>query len=173
MTTLQKWAGVLALVAIVIAIGGYFYPQIKIGIGAIADTTNFSKVEASSLAVGATGCDDQYATCIGTPISNVLTGTCNLTSNAAVTASFAATTTGQFYCAISNVAASDNVFVTLPAGAGTNLGGASSLAGGFNLVSAYATTTGILGVTLLNVTGAATSSFTQATTGITYFIIRD
>lgn len=100
-------------------------------------------------------------------LSEVLKGTCNITGP-----TLAATSTAQYFCTVTGVKAGDNVFADLPVGAGANNAGAGSLSGGFNIVAAYATTTNRIGITISNLTGAATSSFAQATTSVEYFVIR-
>lgn len=96
-------------------------------------------------------------------------GTCNLTQS--IAGSFAATTTQQFYCSVTGVSAGDLVIADLPVGAGVNSSGAGSLSGGFGVTAAYATTSNFIGVTLANFTGAATSSFPQATTTVEYRVL--
>lgn len=86
--------------------------------------------------------------------------------------SFAASTTGVFACAAPGVNAGDSIVGDLPQGAGVNPSGAGSIGGGFVLVGAYSTTTGIVAFTIQNDTGAATSSFAQATTSFEYFTWR-
>lgn len=105
----------------------------------------------------------------GTTATQAQFGTCNLGNDGV---SFAATTTKQFYCTVTGVAASDLVLADLPVGAGANGSGAGSLWGGFLVVSAYATTSNQIGVTVLNMTGAATSSYPQATTTVEYRVLR-
>jgi hypothetical protein len=73
---------------------------------------------------------------------------------------------------VTGVNAGDNIVADLPIGAGFNPNGAGSLSTGFVLVSAYATTTGVIGFTIDNFTGAATSSFAQATTTVEYRDLR-
>lgn len=48
MNFLNRNAGAVALIAVVIAIGGYFYPQIGQGFGAILDTSYFDYFQAST-----------------------------------------------------------------------------------------------------------------------------
>lgn len=104
-----------------------------------------------------------------TTLQNIQMTTCNPTFSGQ---SLLASTTGQFFCAVSGVSAGDKVFVMLPAGAGANLQGSASTYGGFVAGSGYATTTGVVGFNITNLTGAATSSFAQATTGVQVLVIR-
>lgn len=98
----------------------------------------------------------------GNQVSKLLVGTCNPAFNGT---SLAATSTGQFLCRNANVRAGDRVFVSLPIGSRGGLQGGFVAAG-----NGYATTTGWFGFEILNMTGAATTSFAQATTGIQYMI---
>jgi hypothetical protein len=105
----------------------------------------------------------------GTILTDVVSGTCNATFSGT---SLAASSTGQFLCAVTGAVSGDKVFIELPAGAGANAQGAASLYGGFTVAGAYATTTDVIGFNILNNTGAATTSFRQATTSVQYWIIR-
>lgn len=104
----------------------------------------------------------------GTPTTVALWGTCNLSTSVG---SFTASTTAQFQCSVPGVLAGDMVMADLPVGAGTNSNGAGSPFGGFTIVGAYATTSNAIGVTIANFTGAATSSFAQATTSVEYRVL--
>lgn len=102
-------------------------------------------------------------------LNAIYKGTCNARTSSV---SFAASTTQQFICPAVGVRSGDKVFATLPIGAGANSRGAGSTFGGFGLVSAYATTTDVVGFTIANNTGAATSSYPQATSSINFLVIR-
>lgn len=91
-------------------------------------------------------------------IANLYKGKCNPTFYGT---SFAASSTGTFACAVTGVQAGDLIFGDLP-----NTEGGTFL--GFDISATYATTTGVVGFTYQNFTGAATSSFAQATTGVEY-----
>lgn len=169
MTTSTKF--IIAITLVVIVGGGVFWlvgNQSEDGSFNLGGVTNYDAVETAVLAVGS-GCDNEGSTCVGTTHTKFLSGTCNASQK--VAGSHAATTSMQFYCAVSNVTSGDKVFVTLPVGAGLNNDGAGSLAGGFELASAYATSTGFIGFTVLNMTGAATSSYPQATTSVAYWVV--
>lgn len=99
----------------------------------------------------------------GTSIAQSIDTTCNL---AFPSVSFTASTTAQFICPVTGILAGDRIQAELPIGAGANAIGAGSTFGGFSVTAAYATTTGIVGITLANNTGASTSTFPQATTSI-------
>jgi hypothetical protein len=95
-------------------------------------------------------------------------GTCNLSQS--TPGSHAATSSMEYFCAVTGVEASDTVVVMLPPGAGAYTSGAQSLYGGFAVNSAYATTSNRIGVLVVNLTGGATSSAAQATTSAHYLI---
>ncbi len=105
----------------------------------------------------------------GTAITQVISSTCNATS--AARATVAATTSAAFFCAVTGAASGDRVFVSLPAGAGINPSGSGTPWGGFVIGSGYASTSDYIGFNIMNLTGVATSSFTQATTSIQYLVI--
>lgn len=95
-----------------------------------------------------------------TTITKILAGTCNLSTSQGA---LEATSTDDFYCAAPGVNPGDVIFVQLPrAGATTG--------GGFVTEYAVATATDMIGVGIFNATGAATSSFAQATTSVNYFV---
>lgn len=93
-------------------------------------------------------------------------GTCNLSQSAA--GSHAATTSKELFCAVTGVQANDTVIVDLPRTAGF----AGGLPAGFVVNTAYATTTDVIAVSVVNLTGAASSSYAQATTSASYLIFR-
>lgn len=119
-------------------------------------------VKAVSLKVGADN--------IATKLNLIKQGTCNLSQSSA--GSHAASSSKEYFCAVSGVVSGDKVKVDLAAGAGAYSSGAQSLFGGFVVNSAYATTSNVIGVSIANLTGAATSSAAQATTSAEYFIYR-
>ena len=99
----------------------------------------------------------------GTEQDALIAGTCNLVQSFGA---FAATTTKEHYCAVTGVSAGDKIFVSMPKAAGVASGAA-----GFIPVAAYATATNMIGVALYNATGAATSTYPQASTSIPYWIV--
>lgn len=104
-------------------------------------------------------------------VAELIKGTCNAV--AAGTSTIAATSTAQFYCAVTGARSGDVVMADMPIGAGTNSSsGGSSVGAGFLMVSSYATTSDVIGFTIANLTGTATTSYPQATTSIEYTIIR-
>jgi hypothetical protein len=167
---MNKTTGYIALILSIIAcvailLGGFSHKTASVG-----GTTNYDTIGATGLQIGV-GCNNSLGTCQGTTLSQVISGTCNPTFYGT---SLAATSTGVFACASTNVLAGDKVFVMLPSGAGaaTAAGAAASPYGGFNANAGFATTTGIFAFNIQNLTGAATTSFTQATTAVQYVIIR-
>ena len=138
-------------------VGGNHQPQ---SLGGITTGTNFTH----GISVGNT----VSLGTVPTNISKILVGTCTGVIDGTT---FAASSTAQFVCPVTGVASGDSVSVELPVGAGTNARGAGSLSMGFSVVAAYATSSNQIGFTLANFTGAATSSFAQATTGIAYTVI--
>ena len=175
MNNKNLWVGLL--VVLVIAIGGYLYPQVK-GVFGVAGETNYNTTGVTGLKVG-TSCGDSFSSTAANgcdTVTKFLVGTCNLTQS--VPGSFVASTTGQFMCAVTGVLSGDNVYVTMPQpyiSSGNpylTTVGAIGMGNGFIVSSAYASTTDVIGVDLTNYTGAATSSFRWATTGVQYLIVR-
>lgn len=191
----EKIIPVIAVVAFVIGIWGLFLPlmpdyvpapssvvdSVKQTFGAIGGMLaeqyipyvkyNGGYKTELSLSVGST-----------TPkeIINISGGKCNLTTGQSgltnSTEAFPATTTKMHFCAATGVRVGDQIWVTLPSGIE---GGASSSPltglksqGALIVAGATATTSDIIGVALTNLTGAATGSYTQATTGVQYLIFR-
>lgn len=169
----------VALVAVVIAIGGYFYPSASALFGSASPTGPFYYSQAGFNAGAAFGNRSQSyfdssgkltVGASGTATTQIISGTCNLAQ--ATPGSFAASTTAQFLCPVTGVASGDLVIADLPVGAGANLNGSGSTGLGFAVVSAYATSSNYIGITLANLTGASTSTFPQATTTVEYRVIR-
>jgi len=104
-------------------------------------------------------------------ISGMAEGTCNLSQSTA--GSHAATSSKEYFCAFTGARSGDTVIVGLPAGAGAYTSGAQSPLGGFiTNGNGYATTSNVIGVNIVNLTGTATSSFIQATTTVRILIVR-
>jgi hypothetical protein len=99
----------------------------------------------------------------GTLNANSQFGSCNPTYYG--TLPLAASSTGTFACTVSGIAAGDYLEGDLPA---TETGGTP----GFIITSTYATTSNIVAFTVYNISGSATSSFKQATTGVEYWSTR-
>lgn len=170
MNTLSKYSGVLAVVAVLIAIIAPQFDGNSFGnvTQSFWDTANGYRVDGTavidgdgSLIIGTNG----------TTVTDIITGTCNLSQNSA--GSHAATTSMEYYCAVTGVTSGDQVFVSLPQGAGAYAAGGSSPFGGFTVNTAFATTSNVIGVSVYNGTGAATTSAAQATTSVQYLILGD
>lgn len=153
------------LVAIVIAIGAIVYIQHtpnKLG-----GVSNVDTLSATGLQVG-TNCNSSGSTCGGTTISQLLSGTCNAISYSSLSAS----STLRVDCAVTGVVSGDKVFVSLPVSnkAGALNVGANGivLAGG----AAASSTSGYISFDLFNASGAATSSYPQASTSVQYWVVR-
>lgn len=134
------WGGIL--IAIVIAIGGYFHPQIE-------------------SIVGAAGTRFPHGITIGLPtsspsnISKIITSTCTA---ATTQLPLEASSTDDFTCTATGTVAGDNVSISLPANGDSTYGG---FVVGYAVASTDTVTFGIT-----NLTGAATSSFPLATTSV-------
>lgn len=158
----------MALIAVaIIAIVALFSPHastVQVA-GNIDGPTTYGKIGTEQLKIGS-GCASgfKYGNCTGTALNKLLQGTCNISQMAP--GSFAASTTAIFFCPVTGVAANDFGDVTLPSGAGTP----ATPGEGFHVVSVFATTSNILAITISNDSGAATSSFKQATSGVSYLI---
>lgn len=177
METLNRFSGVLAVVAVVIAITVPFFlggsntfgatgTRFPNGLSTDSTSPSAGQMRTTTLLTTSTATIGSS----GTALSQVLSGSCNLLQSQA--GSHAATTSKEYFCAVTGVTAGDTVIVSLPVGAGENLNGAGSIYGGFAVGSAYATSSNRIAVGLVNRTGAATSSFPQATTSAEYLIIR-
>jgi hypothetical protein len=150
----KQWVALVAVV--IIAIGGYFFPASSKLAGNVSPTdisaTNFTEVTASNgILIGSAG----------TGINQLLHGTCTAT----VYASLAATSSQLADCTVAGALPGDHVFVALPNSA--NAGENFAIAG-----SAASSTAGHIAFTIENLTGAATSSYAQATTGVEYLDLR-
>jgi len=131
MSQLNKWAGVLALVAIVIAIGGYAYPKIQENLGATGTrfpnglSTNSTspavgELQTTTLEVDSTSSFEGAVTVgtSGSGMARINTGFCNIHST---TNTIAATTTATVSCqagtntlsALTGVTAGDICFLSL------------------------------------------------------------
>lgn len=105
----------------------------------------------------------------GSVLQQAITGTCTPT---ATTTTVAATSTVQLMCSVTGVQSGDKVFIALPIGAGRNALGSGSGSLGFSVAGTYATTSDVIGFSIQNGTGAATSSYIQAITNIQYWVTR-
>ena len=171
MDKIHEWVNslLIAVVLVLVLVGGNqsdpnigatgtrFPNGLAVGSGASVDTTGAFSV----------GND-------GSQIAEIISGTCNLSGP---TAGLSASSTGIYQCAVTGASASDKVIVSLPGGANLGVAGKNDLAfstTGNNLLvagAAFASTSGAIGVEIHNF-GAATTSFKQATTSVTYWLFR-
>lgn len=88
---------------------------------------------------------------------------CNLKPS--LPGTIAASSTVQYYCAIAGVKTGDYVRVILPrpSDSGQNVYFTGGMGNGLQVVTAYATSTGFIGVDIANNTGAATTTTINAT----------
>lgn len=173
MNFLQKYGGVIALVAIVIAIGGYFFPQVQSAVyGTIGGPTNYYAVGATNLKIGSS-CDSEfkYATtgCLGSLVQRINEGTCYIQPYATTIAASSTAyvdcqataavgnTTGANDVALLGVTTGDHVVADLATST------ASTVFGGLDVTGVSASTTpGYIQLLLSNQTG---TTFTWPTTG--------
>lgn len=150
---------VVALVAVTAAVVGGNNQPVQ-NTGAVTPGTRFP----SGITVGNPANLGAYPT----NISKVIAGECNARL---VGTTFAATSSAMFLCDVTGVRAGDYVNVALPVGAGINPTGAGAISGGFIVGTSFATTSNVIGFSITNMTGAATTSFSQATTSVEYLIL--
>ena len=98
----------------------------------------------------------------GSELDTLLSGTCNLATREGA---LEATSTDESICAAPGVQAGDIIFGHFPNRSVTGLGG-------ILIEYAVATTADQFGVGLFNATGAATSSYAQATSSFQWFAVR-
>ena len=103
----------------------------------------------------------------GSQFSRILHGTCNLTINSGYLSTTNASNTMQATCAVTGVDSGDVVFVSMPR---ASLIGNQGVRVGFWAIATEATSTDLIGVTIFNGSGAATTSFPLATTSVQYLI---
>lgn len=127
---------------------------------ATTTASNGNIATAGSLTVGSTS----------QAVTQILNGTCNLSTTVARTA--LSTSSLPFQCAVANAVSGDRVFVSLQSDGGSQ----TSVVGLGGIVVNYAiastTATGFIQVGLSNWSGAATSSYTLATSSAQYWIVR-
>lgn len=154
---------IVAIISAVVSaamLGGYALVTSSHALGSQYDA--IFQVFTGGLAVGDPGSSQ---TPKATKVGFFKVGTCNPTFSGT---SLVATSSGLFFCTgLTGVKAGDNVQVTLPSGARSGATG-----GYFSVIDGYATTTDSIGFDLANMTGAATSSFKQATTSVQYRVWR-
>ena len=181
------------LIAVVIAIGGYFFPKNRTIIETIIETVGDAGETLGAIGTrfpsgisvgGGAPSPNVNAFIVGstTPAQTLAIGKgrCNLRtdSDGVITRTFAASTTKMHYCTALGVRPGDQVFVTLPSSS-TDASNASSsplsglaLNGSISVVGAVSTSSDLIGVLLYNSTGVASSSYPVATTSISYLFFR-
>lgn len=153
------WVGLIAVA--IIAIGGYFYPQIKGALGAITGETNYDTLGISGLKLGST-CNNSSGSSGCQKFTKFLSGTCNLTADTSITA----TTTGTATCATTGSVAGDQVFVEL-ATTTTKMAAQYMVVG--TVAGTDSTTVRLLNLTGVTAVPAATNGFGSTTP---YWIVR-
>lgn len=179
------------VVAIVIAIGGLFFPSqvqqtIQKGFGAVTGITNYDNLGILGLKLGTT-CNDgnAYSGCNGTAFTRMNGGQCYFTPSSAT---IAASTTVNIDCqatagiwsgavsALTGVASGDNVVVTLGTTTASGSTGTAKLGMGLALGGCIASSTsGFITCQLDNLTGGTFTWPTgnQAASGTaSYFVTK-
>lgn len=151
-----KWASAVIVAVVVAIFGGHSFGAIS------SPATNLDFLQLSQGLQLPAG-PSVSTTLWGSQIQGLFSGTCTATFSGT---SLAATSTGQFFCPVTGVLSGDKVHVTLGAGARSGAGA------WLTAVDGYATTTGFIGFDIANWTGAATTSFAQATTAVQYWVAR-
>lgn len=150
----------VAMVAVVIAIGGYLFPQVSAVLGG---TTNYDILSAASLQIGS-GCDNANGTCTGTRVSQLLKGSCALIGT---DASQTGTSTVAYDCAVTGVVAGDTVIAQLSTST------PFSTSRSWDIVAAKASSTsGFITVLLANNGQTAIPSVTGVGSSTNYMIMR-
>lgn len=157
------------VVAILIAIGGYLFPQIQQSLGG---TTNYDSLELSET-LTVTGATTLSASLkvgtSGTTMSQILSGTCTLGTlgPASIDASHAASTTKVYDCPVTGVVSGDNVIASFSTSTAT-------IVNGWSIQGAKASSTaGYIEVLISNLTGTArVPSATGVGSSTSYIIIR-
>lgn len=165
MKFLTRNAGVIALVAIVIAIGGYFYPQMAAQLGAVTGETNYSGLGITSLKIGSS-CGDGFTSSAANgceTTTHLMTTSCAMKADVSI----AASTTGYAYCTgVTGVTSSDKVIAQFATSTAN-----WAFADYFAIVTAKSSTTaGAVDFEVYNGTGAAAApsavSKTASTTNL-------
>ncbi len=144
----------VAVIALIIAIIGLFYPQISQTVQRLGGVTNYDEVDATAIKIGGTS---------GSRIGPIISSTCSLI---ATSYSVAATTTVAMDCAVTGVVSGDIVFAqfatTTPA------------AGGNSWVVAQASassTSGFITLNVANWTGKTTMMPASVASSTQYLVI--
>lgn len=149
MNNTKLWVAV-ALVGLIAIIGVYTPKSLISSLGGV---TNYDEVDATAIKIGGSN---------GSRVGPLIAGSCTATT--AVSA-YVATSTAEWACAVTGVAAGDNVYVQT-----TNPILTNGLMGSFLVTNAIATTSNFIEVTVQNITGAATSSVSSAYMKLNYWV---
>lgn len=87
----MKTLWIAVIVVGIIAIGGYVFPNAT---GLVGGITNYDTISVNGLVIGS-GCNNFGATCYGTTLGGVVSGSCTIWDDANT---IAASTTGQVEC---------------------------------------------------------------------------
>lgn len=163
MNKIHEWinTGLIALVIILGLVGGNHQSG---NLGA-ASTTNLPSLAVAQLNVGS-GCGDAFTSCVGTGITSLITGTCNLVGQGNVD-TMNGVQVATTSCAVTGELTGDKVFVQLNQASTTNPGAWPAV-----VQSAYASSSsGAITVVLYNSTTTA-SQVTKIGSSTQYFIVR-
>lgn len=154
MTKIEKILGVGVLIAIVIAVGGYYSPQLKSAVQNFGGVTNYDEVDATALKIGGTN---------GTRLGPIMTGTCSLIMTSY---SVSASTTIAADCAVTGVISTDGVFAQLATSTQIGLGGWSVRG------ASASSTAGFITISLVNGTGATNIIPASLASTTKYIVLR-
>lgn len=148
----SKSALVVASIAIVIAIGGYFFPQVSKTLGAVTPGTRFPHGISIGLPANSP-----------TNIGDIKSGSCNLISSAFT--GIAASSSLPYDCAVAGVVSTDQVFAQFAT--------SSSPYGGWLITGAAASSTaGFITINAVNNTGGAAVMPASVASTTKYFIVK-
>lgn len=148
----SKSALVVASIAMVIAIGGYFFPQVSSTLGAVTPGTRFPHGISIGLPANSP-----------TNIGDIKAGSCNLIAPNFTT--IAASSSLPYDCAVSGVISTDQVFAQFAT--------STALGGGWLITGASASSTsGFITINALNNTGAAATMPASIASTTKYFIVK-
>jgi hypothetical protein len=173
-----------ALIAIVIAIGGYSFPQVRSAFGGISnfdqvDAADGFSVDGTTVIDGSgnvtTGTNSLTVGSDGTPVTGLNAGTCYIKPYAAT---IVASSTAQVDCSASPYGLSPLTGITFDDKVSVELStstAASGISAGINISGASASSTsGYLTLIVQNLTGAAyTWSTTANASGTATYIVAD
>lgn len=154
------WVGLIAVA--ILALGGYFFPQIQTLAGSVG--TRFPH----GLAVGTTASVTDGKLTVGnsgSALGNVIFGNCTLTVQ---TGTIAASTTAPYDCAVTGATAASTVLAALST---TTAYGATQVSGFYAVSAKASTTAGFITVLLFNGTGTANNPSTAGYASSTNYLV--